>query len=123
MTTRPRFLPIVVLLAGALLAGCGGRVEEAPPVEVQTVDPSELEADVDEPMPDPEPVVEAWAPAIEAVPAGRFRATLGAAADAVQAGRHRLFADEPESVGGSDTGPSPYDFLSIALGACVTHRT
>lgn len=44
---------------------------------------------------------------------GRFQ-------NAVQAGRHRLFADEPESVGGSDTGPSPYDFLSIALGACTS---
>lgn len=43
---------------------------------------------------------------------GRFQ-------NAVQAGRHRLFADEPESVGGLDTGPSPYDFLSIALGACT----
>ena len=44
---------------------------------------------------------------------GRFQ-------NAVRAGRHRLFADEPESVGGSDTGPSPYDFLSIALGACTS---
>ena len=38
---------------------------------------------------------------------------------AVAAGRHRLFADEPESVGGLDTGPSPYGYLATALAACT----
>jgi uncharacterized OsmC-like protein/alpha-beta hydrolase superfamily lysophospholipase len=38
----------------------------------------------------------------------------------VRAGRHRLFADEPEKMGGLGSGPTPYDFLSIALGACTS---
>lgn len=40
--------------------------------------------------------------------------------NAIQAGRHRLFTDEPVGVGGLDSGPSPYDFLSSALGACTS---
>jgi putative redox protein len=61
------------------------------------------------PSPEPEPdgVV------VQETGKGRF-------ANTVVAGPHRLAADEPPSVGGTNTGPSPYDWLLGGLGACTS---
>jgi uncharacterized OsmC-like protein/alpha-beta hydrolase superfamily lysophospholipase len=44
----------------------------------------------------------------------------GRFAQIIQAGRHTLHADEPEGVGGDDTGPGPYDLVLAGLGACTS---
>lgn len=37
----------------------------------------------------------------------------------VQTGAHEFMADEPKKYGGTDTGPTPYNLLSAALGTCT----
>jgi len=37
----------------------------------------------------------------------------------VIARQHRLSADEPESAGGSDAGPTPYEYLLAAVATCT----
>jgi putative redox protein len=45
---------------------------------------------------------------------------IGKLAQEITIGRHRLSADEPASLGGTDLGPNPYDFLLAGLGACTS---
>lgn len=75
-------------------------------------------------------VIAAWvtryveaAPQSDAQPVTRVRVAEtgeGRYQNAVQAGAWRAFADEPENAGGLGSGPSPYEFLAIALGACTS---
>ncbi|WP_420550823.1 alpha/beta fold hydrolase [Litorivicinus lipolyticus] len=74
-------------------------------------------------------VIAAWSsrylPAAEAVDAPADRVVVretnaGIYQQLIHAEGHRLIADEPESVGGDNTGASPYGLLGAALGACTS---
>jgi putative redox protein len=45
------------------------------------------------------------------------RGSAGGFAQEILARSHHLIADEPIANGGTDTGPTPYDFLLAALGS------
>jgi uncharacterized OsmC-like protein/alpha/beta superfamily hydrolase len=76
-------------------------------------------------------VLASWAsrylPTTRSRPAGRIELGTVVVAESgvarfgqtIRAGRHRLVADEPVGVG-DDAGPTPYDLLLAALGACTS---
>ena len=45
----------------------------------------------------------------------RYRTSIRTGGDL----KHELTADEPERLGGADSGPAPFDLLISALGACT----
>lgn len=48
------------------------------------------------------------------------RGNAAAFAQVISSRTHRMVADEPMDDGGTDTGPSPYEMLLAALGACTS---
>lgn len=46
--------------------------------------------------------------------------TAGLFQNEVIIGKHHFLSDEPISVGGSDTGPDPYELVTAGLGACTS---
>jgi uncharacterized OsmC-like protein/alpha/beta superfamily hydrolase len=73
-------------------------------------------------------VLAAWvsrylpAPPAASVPPGTVRVSerrLGRFTTQISTAGHTIYADEPASLGGDDTGLSPYELLQAALGACT----
>jgi len=48
------------------------------------------------------------------------RGSAAGFAQEITVGSHRLFSDEPKDLGGENAGPSPYELLAAALGACTS---
>lgn len=49
-----------------------------------------------------------------------IRGNTAGFAQEITVGSHRFYSDEPKHLGGEDAGPSPYELLTAALGACTS---
>ena len=56
----------------------------------------------------------------EATPEVVVRGSVAGFAQEITVGPHRLFSDEPKDAGGENAGPSPFELLAAALGACTS---
>jgi putative redox protein len=48
------------------------------------------------------------------------RGSVAGFAQEITSDKHRFFSDEPKDAGGENAGPSPYELLAAALGACTS---
>jgi uncharacterized OsmC-like protein/methanogenic corrinoid protein MtbC1 len=115
-----RLKPVMVIIAAALAETAPGVVAlgEADHLLSRTADARYAGA-----------LIAAWAqpyvapaPTAAAPAESRITARTGdeGFATEIRAGRHRLTADEPAAAGGTDRGPTPFDLLVAALGACTS---
>ena len=59
-------------------------------------------------------------PATETQPETIVRGNAQSFLQTIVTGKHQLKGDEPVEVGGSDSAPTPYDYLLAALGTCTS---
>lgn len=112
---------------GTVLAAWSDKYVSAPAAAREAAGPVEAGGGTGSAAP-----VEAAAAATPAAPSGAATAAPGPARGVaartgpdgyrteILASGHPLVADEPVAAGGTDAGPSPYDLLAAALGACTS---